>query len=76
MKRWLRNIKSLNPKLILLFPVLLIPSLVYYMVRPWLLIEDMVEKDRFLGVDLWRKEKMDLIKIENKKRDEAVERPA
>lgn len=49
-------IRKLNPIFVLLFPLLVLPAMLYYMVRPWILMDDLVERNIFVGVPIYNKE--------------------
>lgn len=56
MKKLIDYIRSLNPVFALLFPILVLPAMVYYMVRPWILMDDLVERNIFMWVPIFNEE--------------------
>lgn len=49
-------IRNVNPLFVLLFPILVLPAMIYYMVRPWILMDDLVERNVFIGMPMYRPE--------------------
>lgn len=49
-------IRNVNPLFVVLFPILVLPAMIYYMVRPWILMDDMVERNVFMGMPMYRPE--------------------
>lgn len=56
LKDFITFVRSVNPLFVLLFPILVLPAMIYYMVRPWILMDDLVERNVFIGIPMYRPE--------------------
>lgn len=45
-------------KFILLFPILFVPATLMLMIRPWVILEELLERDSLLGVPIFKNKRV------------------